>query len=122
MMASEYSVQSTEVTRAQARQAFISDTGLAWTEVGVWKRNIRELDQQEKYEWWVESCTDGGWDDHPDSVPEDWAEPFDEYMPCWEFVPAGHPRAIPVWIVGETELGPPREPVFASNQESRSDA
>jgi hypothetical protein len=119
MMASEYSVQSADITRAQARQAFEKDTGLSWTEIGVWKRYIHELDRQSKYEWWVESCTDGGWDEHPDVVPDDWTEPYDDYMPVWEFVSRDHAEAIPVWICGELEAGAPRQ-VFASNQDESS--
>lgn len=118
--AAEWSVQdATKVTRAQAHAAATPD--FDWTEVGVWKRYIRTFTRQERYEWWVESRTDEGWEGvpeggvpgRPDVPPDNWDEKvvmYDEDAPQWEFVHRSHPEAWPVWVVGELRLGAPHNP------------
>lgn len=107
-LASEWSVQdATRVTRAKARAAAAYDH--YWVEIGVWKRYIRVLTMQERWEWWVEG-TDEGWDGHPEVVPSGWYTD-DEDCPTWEFVHRSHPEAWPVWIVGLAENGAPMKPM-----------
>lgn len=119
-LAAEGSVQCALTnTRAQARSYLTFDYD--WTEIGVWKRYIRPLGRQERYEWWVES-RDGGWDEHPDVVPDDWEDNDDEDAPSWEICLPDHPEAWPVWICGEQKHGPPFKPsrrALLDRQEAR---
>lgn len=114
--ANEYTVQdAAKYTRAQARQRF-SHGECMWTETGVWKRYIRPLDSQEVYEWWIEHDDwmederGGGWDNHPDVRPDEWAEPdpYHEERPYWQFCSRTHPDAHPVWICGLRADGAPK--------------
>jgi hypothetical protein len=109
--AAEWSMHdASRVSRGEARAAAAGDLG--WTGSRVWKRYIRVLDRDDHWEWWVESRADGGWEEHPDTPPDDW-EPdrFDESMPAWEFVHRSHPEAWPVWVVGEDTDAPPHKPM-----------
>lgn len=107
------------VSRDKARADFARWNGEPWIEARVWKRYLRPLSRQEKYEWWVESRTDEGWeglpaDGHPAVAPENWNEDlvtYDEDAPQWQFVHRSHPEAIPVLICGWRNDAPPHNPV-----------
>lgn len=114
--AAEWSVRDARVvTRAKAHYAATWD--YQWTEIGVWKRYLRPLDRQEMWESYCDDCLwlepdpggeDGAERKMPEHPPGFWVAP--EGVPVWRFVKRDEPGAIPVWIVGETALGPPVKP------------
>lgn len=85
-----------------------------FTEVSAWRRHIRLLDRQEKYEHWVEG-EDGGWYEHPAAVPDDWEhDKWDESLPHWAMCAPDDPRGTPAWICGPTSDGAPNQPARAT--------
>lgn len=114
--ACEGSVRAARHTaRHTAHSDFARTSGEPWPNVRVWKRYVRPLDRQERYEWWVESCTNDGWDGNPETPPDEW-EPGDlEDEPTWQFVHRSHPAAIPVWICGFKGDDPPTDPLEPSD-------
>lgn len=102
-----------KVGRDKARADFARWACEPWVEARVWKRHLRPLSRQEKYEWWVESRTDEGWEGNPGVAPEGWDDDlvtYDEDAPQWEFVHRLHAEAIPVWVCGWRNDSPPHNP------------
>lgn len=97
------------VTRAQAQSAFAREACEGWIGVRVWKRYIRALTKQERWEWHVERRSEDV-DSEPEMAPEEWDPQYDEEIPSWEFVHRSHPDATPVWICGFKDDRPPENP------------
>lgn len=86
-------------TRGQAIKRYCWDTGDYFPDMRAWKRWGRGLTRIDNWIWWVESCTDEGWETHPEMPPDDWQAPDDEDMPAWEMCLPTDEGAIPIWIV-----------------------
>jgi hypothetical protein len=97
-------------TRGQAIERYCRDIGERFIEIRAWKRYARGLTIVDNWIWWVESCTDEGWDGgYRDLPPDGWEAPDDEDMPAWEMCLPTDEGAIPIWILGQKGFDmPPR--------------
>jgi len=107
------STLTTSQSQNAAADAYASARGLQWNDVRVWERHIRPLTVREIWaDWgslhWVDQnypCG-GPAPDPPLDPPDDWEPGPDD--PRWEYVAAGTPGAVQVWLCGQS--GDPEPP------------
>lgn len=124
--AAEWSVRDARVvTRAQAHASATYD--LAWVDVRVRKRYLRELTLQEQWEHhadnesWTEADPngpDGAERDMSETPPEDW-KPHED-IPEWTFCHPTDPGSVPVWIVSDKQDRPPHRTPAPANPTLRA--